>query len=93
MADAARNVKSSFTFTDAITNEELASSGVEAVIVGGIVPIVKITDRTFIGCIFMIPNSRISDCPESGEILVVDPVPVIKFGGGAFFVDVSQVEQ
>ncbi len=75
-----------------VDRDEMPSSGVEAVVMRHIVPIIEIT-RGHTVLVFVVANGWIGDVAELPKILRRSPVPVVKLGRGALIVDIAQVQE
>jgi len=74
-----------------VYGDKMPACGIEAVVVGHIIPIVKIAGR-FPVLVFMVPQGRVGDLAELAEILGALAVPVIELGHGPFVVNIAKIQ-
>jgi len=78
--------------TGGIQADEVPTGRIKAIVVGDVVPIIKIAGR-IAALVFVIADSGIGNGPEASEEFVRESVPIIKFGHRALLVNIAQIKE
>ncbi len=71
----------------------MPSAGIEAIVVGDVVPVVEISRAADAISVLMVPDGGIGDGTQARKIGRAVPIPVIELGHAAAFIDISQVQK
>src|SRR6476646_954059 len=77
----------------AVEGNDVPSGRVKTIVVGNVIPIIKIADSRCVSRIFVIPNDRISNRTDTAEVGAGRAIPVVEFRLCTLLVYISEIKK